>query len=34
MPHLHLEHTANLTQLDIDKALLRLNHASVAPSQC
>ena len=33
MPHLHLEYTANLTQLDADKALLRLNHALVASGQ-
>ncbi|PQZ92038.1 MULTISPECIES: 5-carboxymethyl-2-hydroxymuconate Delta-isomerase [Pseudomonas] len=33
MPHLHLEYTANLTQLDTDKALLRLNHALVASGQ-
>lgn len=33
MPHLHLEYTTNLTQLDTDKALLRLNHALVASGQ-
>lgn len=33
MPHLHLEYTANLTQVDTDKALLRLNHALVASGQ-
>ena len=33
MPHLHLEYTANLTQLDTDMALLRLNHALVASGQ-
>ncbi|AZF04297.1 5-carboxymethyl-2-hydroxymuconate Delta-isomerase [Pseudomonas sp. R5-89-07] len=33
MPHLHLEYTANLAQLDTDKALLRLNHALVASGQ-
>ena len=33
MPHLHLEYTANLTQLDTDKALLRLNHALVGSGQ-
>lgn len=33
MPHLHMEYTANLPQLDTDKALLRLNHALVASGQ-
>lgn len=33
MPHLHMEYTANLPQLDVDKALLRLNHGLVAPGQ-
>jgi 5-carboxymethyl-2-hydroxymuconate isomerase len=33
MPHLHLEYTANLPELDADKALLRLNHALVASGQ-
>ncbi|MCU7649755.1 5-carboxymethyl-2-hydroxymuconate Delta-isomerase [Pseudomonas piscis] len=33
MPHLHMEYTANLPQLDADKALLRLNHALVASGQ-
>jgi 5-carboxymethyl-2-hydroxymuconate isomerase len=33
MPHLHLEYTDNLPELDADKALLRLNHALVASGQ-
>lgn len=33
MPHLHLEYTANLPDLDADKVLLRLNHALVASGQ-
>ncbi|WP_377707397.1 5-carboxymethyl-2-hydroxymuconate Delta-isomerase [Pseudomonas protegens] len=33
MPHLHMEYTANLPQLDVDKALLRLNHGLVASGQ-
>lgn len=33
MPHLHLEYTANLTQLETDKVLLRLNHALVGSGQ-
>lgn len=33
MPHLHLEYTTNLTQLDADKALLRLNHVLVGSGQ-
>ncbi|AZD06895.1 putative 5-carboxymethyl-2-hydroxymuconate delta isomerase [Pseudomonas chlororaphis] len=33
MPHLHMEYTANLPQLDADKALLRLNNALVASGQ-
>lgn len=33
MPHLHLEYTANLTHLDVDKALLRLNHVLVGSGQ-
>ncbi|AVO57763.1 MULTISPECIES: 5-carboxymethyl-2-hydroxymuconate Delta-isomerase [Pseudomonas] len=33
MPHLHMEYTANLPQLDADKALLRFNHALVASGQ-
>lgn len=33
MPHLHLEYSANLPDLDTGKALLRLNHALVASGQ-
>jgi 5-carboxymethyl-2-hydroxymuconate isomerase len=33
MPHLHMEYTANLPQLDADKALLRFNNALVASGQ-
>ena len=33
MPHLYMEYTANLPQLDADKALLRFNHALVASGQ-
>jgi len=33
MPHLHLEYTPNLTQLNADVALLRLNNALVASGQ-
>lgn len=33
MPHLHMEYTANLPQLDADKALLRLNQSLVASGQ-
>ena len=33
MPHLHLEYTPNLPQLEVDKALLRLNHTLVASGQ-
>lgn len=33
MPHLLVEYTPNLPELDADKALLRLNHALVASGQ-
>jgi hypothetical protein len=33
MPHLHMEYTANLTELNADVALLRLNNALVASGQ-
>ncbi|KIH81947.1 5-carboxymethyl-2-hydroxymuconate Delta-isomerase [Pseudomonas batumici] len=33
MPHVFLEYTANLTDFDADKALLRINHALVASGQ-
>lgn len=33
MPHLHMEYTPNLPELDADKALLRLNLALVASGQ-
>ncbi|SEM39140.1 5-carboxymethyl-2-hydroxymuconate isomerase [Pseudomonas sp. ok272] len=33
MPHLHMEYTANLPELNADVALLRLNHALVASGQ-
>lgn len=33
MPHLHLEYSANLRQLEVDKVLLRLNHALVGSGQ-
>ena len=33
MPHLHLEYTANLPELNVDLALLRCNQALVAPEQ-
>jgi 5-carboxymethyl-2-hydroxymuconate isomerase len=33
MPHLHLEYTPNLPQLNADVALLRLNNALVASGQ-
>jgi len=33
MPHLHLEYTANLPELNADVALLRLNNALVASGQ-
>ncbi|MGE7956814.1 5-carboxymethyl-2-hydroxymuconate Delta-isomerase [Pseudomonas sp. NPDC089530] len=33
MPHLHMEYTANLPQVDAEKALLRFNHALVASGQ-
>ncbi|PWB34684.1 5-carboxymethyl-2-hydroxymuconate isomerase [Pseudomonas sp. SDI] len=33
MPHLHLEHSNNLNELEVDKVLLRLNHALVASGQ-
>jgi 5-carboxymethyl-2-hydroxymuconate isomerase len=33
MPHLHMEYTANLTDLNADVALMRLNNALVASGQ-
>ncbi|PIB49904.1 5-carboxymethyl-2-hydroxymuconate Delta-isomerase [Pseudomonas sp. 2822-17] len=33
MPHLHLEYTANLTDLAVDKTLLRLNNVLMASGQ-
>ncbi|MCY1395130.1 5-carboxymethyl-2-hydroxymuconate Delta-isomerase [compost metagenome] len=33
MPHLHLEYTNNLPELDADKVLLRLNHTLAASGQ-
>lgn len=33
MPHLHLEYTPNLPELDADKVLLRLNHVLLASGQ-
>ncbi|WP_460106259.1 5-carboxymethyl-2-hydroxymuconate Delta-isomerase [Pseudomonas sp. H2_G10] len=33
MPHLHLEYTANLTSLAVEKALLRLNNVLMASGQ-
>ena len=33
MPHVFLEYTPNLTEFDVDKALLRINHALVASGQ-
>ncbi|MCS5516268.1 5-carboxymethyl-2-hydroxymuconate isomerase [Pseudomonas qingdaonensis] len=33
MPHLHLEYSANLRELEVDKVLLRLNHALVGSGQ-
>ncbi|MEX5558185.1 5-carboxymethyl-2-hydroxymuconate Delta-isomerase [Pseudomonas rhodesiae] len=33
MPHLHLEYTANLTGLAVEKALLRLNNVLMASGQ-
>ena len=33
MPHLHMEYTANLSELNADVALLRLNNALVASGQ-
>jgi len=33
MPHLHIEYTANLPELNADVALLRLNNALVASGQ-
>ncbi|MBV4459798.1 MULTISPECIES: 5-carboxymethyl-2-hydroxymuconate Delta-isomerase [Pseudomonas] len=33
MPHLHLEYTANLPQLNADLALIRLNNTLVASGQ-
>ena len=33
MPHLHLEYTANLTDLTVDKTLLRLNNVLMASGQ-
>ncbi|AUM68775.1 5-carboxymethyl-2-hydroxymuconate Delta-isomerase [Pseudomonas fluorescens] len=33
MPHLHMEYTANLTELKADSALMRLNNALVASGQ-
>lgn len=33
MPHLHMEYTANLPELNADVALLRFNHALVASGQ-
>ena len=33
MPHLHLEYTANLTDLAVEKSLLRLNNVLMASGQ-
>jgi len=33
MPHLHMEYTANLTQLNADIALIRLNNTLVGSGQ-
>ena len=33
MPHLHLEYTANLTGLAVEKTLLRLNNVLMASGQ-
>lgn len=33
MPHLHLEYSENLPDLDVDALLLRLNHALMASGQ-
>jgi 5-carboxymethyl-2-hydroxymuconate isomerase len=33
MPHLHLEYTANLTDLNADVALMRLNNTLVGSGQ-
>ena len=33
MPHLHLEYTANLTDLAVDKTLLRLNNVLMGSGQ-
>ena len=33
MPHLHLEYTANLTELAVEKTLLRLNNVLMASGQ-
>ncbi|NER61901.1 5-carboxymethyl-2-hydroxymuconate Delta-isomerase [Pseudomonas sp. MAFF212428] len=33
MPHLHLEYSDNLKQLDVEKTLLRLNHTLVGSGQ-
>ena len=33
MPHLHMEYTANLTQLNADLALIRLNNTLVGSGQ-
>lgn len=33
MPHLHLEYTANLTELPVEKTLLRLNNVLMASGQ-
>lgn len=33
MPHLHLEYSDNLKQLDVETTLLRLNHALVGSGQ-
>ncbi|MBA4361212.1 MULTISPECIES: 5-carboxymethyl-2-hydroxymuconate Delta-isomerase [unclassified Pseudomonas] len=33
MPHLHMEYTANLPELNADMALIRLNNALVASGQ-
>src|SRR5690349_20632134 len=33
MPHLHMEYTANLTDLNADVALMRLNNALVASGE-
>ncbi|MGY2292654.1 5-carboxymethyl-2-hydroxymuconate Delta-isomerase [Pseudomonas sp. SDO528_S397] len=33
MPHLHLEYTANLADLEVERTLLRLNNALMASGQ-